>query len=73
MPLSPDSIGSTGEPFVHEIDARWVMSYATGIGDTLPCYLDTLRPEGVSAHPLFPSHGSDSVAPSDTRRRCGPF
>ena len=54
MPLSPDSIGSTGEPFVHEIDARWVMSYATGIGDTLPCYLDTLRPEGVFAHPLFP-------------------
>jgi acyl dehydratase len=54
MPLNPDSIGSLGEPWVHEIDARWVMSYATGIGDTLPCYLDTLRPEGVIAHPLFP-------------------
>ncbi len=54
MPLSPDSIGSSGEPFVHEVNARWVMSYATGIGDTLPCYLDTLRPEGVIAHPLFP-------------------
>ena len=54
MPLRPDSIGSSGESWVHEIDARWVMSYATGIGDTLPCYLDTLRPEGVIAHPLFP-------------------
>jgi acyl dehydratase len=30
------------------------MAYATGIGDSLPCYLDTLRPEGVIAHPLFP-------------------
>lgn len=54
MPLRPDSIGSAGEAYVHEIDARWAMSYAAGIGDTLPCYLDTLRPEGVIAHPLFP-------------------
>lgn len=54
MPLSPDSVGRSGEPRIHEIDARWVMSYATGIGDTLPCYLDTLRPQGVIAHPLFP-------------------
>jgi len=42
------------EPFVHEIDARWTMAYAAGLGDTLPCYLDTLRPQGVVAHPLFP-------------------
>ena len=54
MPLSSDSVGSSGEPAVHEVDARWVMAYATGIGDSLPCYLDTLRPEGVMAHPLFP-------------------
>ena len=54
MPLNSDSVGSSGEPVVHEVDARWVMAYATGIGDSLPCYLDTLRPEGVIAHPLFP-------------------
>ncbi len=54
MPLSSDSVGSSGESAVHEVDARWVMAYAAGIGDSLPCYLDTLRPEGVLAHPVFP-------------------
>jgi acyl dehydratase len=39
---------------VHQIDERWIMAYAAGLGDTLPCYLDTLRPEGIVAHPLFP-------------------
>ena len=39
---------------MHEIDARWTMAYAAGLGDALPCYLDTRRPEGVVAHPLFP-------------------
>ena len=54
MPLSSDSVGSSCEPVVHEVDARWAMAYATGIGDSSPCYLDTLRPEGVIAHPVFP-------------------
>jgi acyl dehydratase len=30
------------------------MAYAAGLGDALPCYLDTLRPGGIVAHPLFP-------------------
>ena len=54
MPLSSATVGTLGEPLVHEIDARWTMAYAAGLGDTLPCYLDTRRPEGVVAHPLFP-------------------
>jgi acyl dehydratase len=37
-----------------EIDARWPMAYAAGLGDTDPAYLDTLRPGGIVAHPLFP-------------------
>jgi len=54
MPLNASSVGMTAEPVVHPIDARWLMSYAAGLGDTLPCYLDTLRPGGIVAHPLFP-------------------
>jgi len=41
-------------PVVHTIDARWLMAYAAGLGEMLPCYLDTRRPEGIQAHPLFP-------------------
>lgn len=54
MPLSSDTVGLSGEPLTHEIDERWIMAYAAGLGDTLPCYLDTLRPKGIVAHPLFP-------------------
>lgn len=54
MPLSSTTVGTSGEPIIHDIDERWIMAYAAGLGDTLPCYLDTLRPEGIIAHPLFP-------------------
>lgn len=54
MPIESSIVGSSGEPLVHEIDARWTMAYAAGLGDAIPCYLDTLRPRGVAAHPLFP-------------------
>lgn len=54
MPLSSTLVGAQGEPVVHEIDARWLMAYAAGLGDTLPCYLDTRHPEGIVSHPLFP-------------------
>lgn len=54
MPLNASTVGTSAEPVVHDIDERWLMSYAAGLGDTLPCYLDTLRPGNVIAHPLFP-------------------
>lgn len=54
MPLNSSTIGATADPIVHEIDARWLMAYAAGLGDTLPCYLDTLRPQSIVGHPLFP-------------------
>ena len=54
MPLNSATVGTAGEPIVHQIDERWIMAYAAGLGDTLPCYLDTLRSEGIVAHPLFP-------------------
>ena len=54
MSLNSATVGAVGQPFVSEIDARWVMSYAAGLNDNLPCYLDTCRSEGIVAHPLFP-------------------
>ncbi len=54
MPIESSIVGSSGEPLVHEVDARRTMAYAAGLGDAMPCYLDTLRPQGIVAHPLFP-------------------
>ena len=54
MSLSSATVGSIGEAFISKVDARWAMSYAAGLGDYLPCYMDTRRSEGVVAHPLFP-------------------
>ncbi|MDR0359101.1 MAG: MaoC family dehydratase N-terminal domain-containing protein [bacterium] len=54
MPLSTETVGRTIRPQEQDVDARWTMAYAAGLGDALDCYLDTLRPEGVVAHPLFP-------------------
>jgi acyl dehydratase len=53
MPLSTASIGHSTEPFEHDVDARWLMAYAAGIGDLNPRYLDTLE-RHVVAHPVFP-------------------
>jgi acyl dehydratase len=54
MPLSSRTVGASLPPMVHDIDARWTMAYAAGLGDTLECYLDTRRRDGIVAHPLFP-------------------
>ena len=54
MALNSATVGTVGERFEHVVDARWVMSYAAGLADHLPCYLDTNRPDTMQAHPLFP-------------------
>jgi acyl dehydratase len=54
MPLRSEVVGLSGEPVVHEIDARWTMAYAAGLGDTRDEYLDTRARGDVLAHPLFP-------------------
>jgi hypothetical protein len=54
MPLDTSSVGITAGPVATEIDARWTMAYAAGIDDTAACYLDTRRPEGFVAQPVFP-------------------
>jgi len=53
MPLPASVVGASIEPVVHEVDARWIMAHATSIGALNSCYLDTTRPTGVVAHPLF--------------------
>ncbi len=37
------------------LDARWLMAYAAGLGETDPRYYDTAAPGGPLAHPMFPS------------------
>jgi hypothetical protein len=53
MPLSTVSIGHSTRPIQHDVDARWLMAYAAGIGDLNPRYMDTLDRQ-VVGHPVFP-------------------
>jgi acyl dehydratase len=52
--LSPALVGLVVGPLVASIDARWLMAYAAGLGETAARYYDTTRPGGPAAHPLFP-------------------
>src|SRR5437764_13520858 len=47
-------VGTVLGPFEDEVDSGWTMSYAAGIGDMSPVYLDSLRAGGLFAHPVFP-------------------
>ncbi len=52
MPMSSTILGKTTKIFRHVADARWLMSYAAGLGDFSECYLDTTQ--GIKGHPVFP-------------------
>jgi len=52
MPLSAAMVGKRTRRFRHEVDARWLMSYAAGLGEKTACYFDTAR--HIASHPLFP-------------------
>jgi acyl dehydratase len=54
MKISAAILGRTTSPGRHEIDARWLMAYAAALGETAEEYFDTTRPNGITAHPLFP-------------------
>ena len=54
MKIPRGLVGRSVGPITQEIDARWLMAYAAGLGETDPVYLDTQRPGGVVPHPLFP-------------------
>jgi acyl dehydratase len=54
MPYDSSLVGTKVGPVEAPVDARWMMAYAAGLDDILPCYLDTRQAEGIIAHPLFP-------------------
>ena len=80
MPYDATLVGHATEPIRHEVDARWIMSYAAGLNDFNPAYLRTDHAK-VVAHPLFPvclewptilssRHlpGSDALTPAEAAR-----
>ena len=52
MPYPAALVGHRTDPITHEVDARWTMAYAAGIGATGHQYYDTRA--SVVAHPVFP-------------------
>ena len=46
MPLSTTMVGASTKPLTHDVDARWIMSYAAGLDDRNPRYLDTQAGNG---------------------------
>lgn len=54
MRIPASVVGLTVGPREQEVDARWLMAYAAGLGESASEYFDTARPGGVAAHPLFP-------------------
>lgn len=53
MPIKAEQVGQSTEPVTTDIDARWIMSFAAGIRDGNPLYMDTAAHK-VIAHPVFP-------------------
>jgi acyl dehydratase len=47
-------LGAVVGPIRHDLDARWLMAYAAGLGERDPRYYDTRGAHGPLAHPLFP-------------------
>ena len=52
--LSRDAVGLQVGPVAHAIDARWLMAYAAGLGETDARYFETRGTAGPAAHPMFP-------------------
>ncbi len=53
MPLNTRIVGKVTEAITHEVDARWIMAYAAGLGDFNNHYMDTATAP-PTAHPAFP-------------------
>ena len=53
MPMSTVMVGESTTATTHDVDARWIMAYAAGLGDLNPCYMDTQN-NALVAHPVFP-------------------
>ncbi|HEX6211832.1 MAG TPA: MaoC family dehydratase N-terminal domain-containing protein [Methylomirabilota bacterium] len=51
--MSATILGARVGPLRQDLDARWLMAYAAGLGERDPRYYDTLAAGGPLAHPLF--------------------
>lgn len=51
--IADSAVGIEAGPFVATVDARWLMAYAAGVGETDARYFDTTARGGPAAHPLF--------------------
>jgi acyl dehydratase len=80
VPLDTAMVGASTAPIAHDVDARWIMAYAAGLGDLNPRYLDT-HGNALVAHPVFPVclewpvilscrrlPGSESMTPAEGAR-----
>ena len=52
--LTSDIVGTRAGPLEHLVDARWIMAYSAGVGETDSRYYDTAAKGGPAVHPLFP-------------------
>ncbi|MBI1737056.1 MAG: MaoC family dehydratase N-terminal domain-containing protein [Candidatus Rokubacteria bacterium] len=53
MTVRAATVGVEVGPVAQTIDARWLMAYAAGLGETDARYYDCLAAAGPAAHPLF--------------------
>lgn len=53
MALSNQVVGVTAPPVRVDVDARWLMAYAAGLGLADPGWYDTTAARGPVAHPVF--------------------
>jgi len=53
MAIPTALVGMSVEALEHRVDERWTMAYAASLNDHRPEYVDTTRPGGIVAHPLF--------------------
>lgn len=54
MKLSASVVGESAGPLEHRLDARWIMAYSAGLGETDERYYDTTAPGQLWVHPVFP-------------------
>jgi acyl dehydratase len=52
--LSSALVGEATGPLEQTVDARWVMAYSAGLGETDARFYDTTAADGPWVHPLFP-------------------
>jgi acyl dehydratase len=52
--LSSALVGEAAGPLEQSVEARWVMAYSAGLGETDARYYDTTAADGPWVHPLFP-------------------